>query len=216
MFLHESGEWMRTRLGLIPVKDDPQGAGSAITYGRRYTLLGMCGVAPEEDDDGNAASRSPRGRIATPRAAQPAPVAPEPKEGPIAAIAGAAGHEVLEQIVRGFNGLDLDKQARGEWLARFTQGRVTDSSGLAHLTSDEARKLVRALVAEYKNREATAPCPLCTSAAGDPHFAGVEGWPCENDQSDAAMRVRADAVTLDSPRGPAATLEDEVELELPI
>ena len=32
-----------------------QGLGSAITYARRYGLLGMVGLAPE-DDDGNAAS----------------------------------------------------------------------------------------------------------------------------------------------------------------
>jgi ERF superfamily len=36
--------------------DDPQGAGSAITYFRRYTLLAVLGLAPEdEDDDGSAA-----------------------------------------------------------------------------------------------------------------------------------------------------------------
>jgi hypothetical protein len=32
-----------------------QGLGSAITYARRYALMGMAGLAPE-DDDGNAAS----------------------------------------------------------------------------------------------------------------------------------------------------------------
>lgn len=52
---HSSGEWIRGYLTLKPVKDDPQGAGSAITYARRYALAAMVGVAPE-DDDGNAAS----------------------------------------------------------------------------------------------------------------------------------------------------------------
>lgn len=41
----------------MPVsKHDAQGYGSAITYGRRYSLLTACGVAPE-DDDGNGASK---------------------------------------------------------------------------------------------------------------------------------------------------------------
>ena len=35
-------------------KQDAHGIGSAITYARRYTLMAVAGVAPE-DDDGNAA-----------------------------------------------------------------------------------------------------------------------------------------------------------------
>jgi hypothetical protein len=34
-----------------------QGLGSAITYGRRYGLMSMAGIAPE-DDDGNAAAKN--------------------------------------------------------------------------------------------------------------------------------------------------------------
>jgi hypothetical protein len=52
---HSSGEWIRGRLTLKPVKNDPQGVGSAITYARRYALAAIVGVAPE-DDDGEAAS----------------------------------------------------------------------------------------------------------------------------------------------------------------
>lgn len=56
ILLHESGGLIRSTLSLRPTKADPQGIGSAITYGRRYALLGLAGLAPE-DDDGNAASR---------------------------------------------------------------------------------------------------------------------------------------------------------------
>lgn len=55
ILLHSSGQWIDGELELTPVKDDPQGAGSAITYARRYALSGFAGIAPE-DDDGNAAS----------------------------------------------------------------------------------------------------------------------------------------------------------------
>ncbi len=55
ILMHASGEWISGRIALKPVKDDPQGAGSAITYARRYGLQGIVGIAPE-DDDGNAAS----------------------------------------------------------------------------------------------------------------------------------------------------------------
>lgn len=54
--LHESGASVRSTLRLKPVKTDPQGVGSAVTYGRRYSLLAVTGAAPE-DDDGNAASK---------------------------------------------------------------------------------------------------------------------------------------------------------------
>ncbi len=58
MLLHTSGQWMRGTLYLKPAKDDPQGAGSALTYARRYALSSMVGIAPE-DDDANAASEKP-------------------------------------------------------------------------------------------------------------------------------------------------------------
>lgn len=62
---HSSGEWIRGDLTLKPVKDDPQGVGSAITYGRRYALAAMVGVAPD-DDDGNAASGKASGNSSSP------------------------------------------------------------------------------------------------------------------------------------------------------
>lgn len=37
-------------------KNDPQGAGSAITYARRYALVAMLGLNVEDDDDANHAS----------------------------------------------------------------------------------------------------------------------------------------------------------------
>jgi hypothetical protein len=52
---HSSGEWIKGRLAMKPVKQDPQGIGSCITYARRYSLASLVGICPE-DDDGNAAS----------------------------------------------------------------------------------------------------------------------------------------------------------------
>lgn len=54
-------EWMRASYSMRPVKADPQGMGSAITYARRYALMAAVGVAPE-DDDGNAASNPKNGQ----------------------------------------------------------------------------------------------------------------------------------------------------------
>jgi len=51
----ESGEWMEMVLTMAPMDDTPQAIGSAITYGRRYGLKTIVGMA-DEDDDGNDAS----------------------------------------------------------------------------------------------------------------------------------------------------------------
>lgn len=40
----------------LPLPGDPQKAGSAITYARRYSLLTAFGLVGDPDDDGNAAS----------------------------------------------------------------------------------------------------------------------------------------------------------------
>ena len=59
IFLHSSGESISGgKLHVPSAKNDPQGYGSALTYARRYSLMAACGIAPE-DDDGNAASRTP-------------------------------------------------------------------------------------------------------------------------------------------------------------
>ena len=60
MLLHSSGEYISGEISLPPVKTDPQGHGSAITYARRYALAAMVGVSPE-DDDGNAGSGRGKG-----------------------------------------------------------------------------------------------------------------------------------------------------------
>lgn len=59
-FVHgDSGETMETPVPLIVGKNDMQGLGSAMTYARRYGLMALAGIAPE-DDDGNAAAESVR------------------------------------------------------------------------------------------------------------------------------------------------------------
>lgn len=74
MLLHSSGEWISSTLRIPATKEDAQGYGSAITYGRRYGLQAICGV-PSEDDDGNAAT-----------ATAPAPSRNTPVAGSLAAL----------------------------------------------------------------------------------------------------------------------------------
>lgn len=92
MILHTSGEWLKTdALTLRAQQATPQGAGSAITYGRRYSLSAALGVAWDDDDDGNAASTPPKAeKKAAPKAkAKEEPKAPRKVES-LRAIAAAA------------------------------------------------------------------------------------------------------------------------------
>jgi hypothetical protein len=57
-FIHSaSGETLETPVPIIQAKHDMQGLGSAMTYARRYGLMALAGIAPE-DDDGNAAAEA--------------------------------------------------------------------------------------------------------------------------------------------------------------
>lgn len=56
ILIHESGQWVQSELCLPLSKSDPQGVGSAMTYGRRYGLAAIVGIVADADDDANAAS----------------------------------------------------------------------------------------------------------------------------------------------------------------
>jgi hypothetical protein len=51
---HASGEWIEFDLRMAPKDASPQGVGSCITYGRRYGLASVVGLA-QIDDDAEAA-----------------------------------------------------------------------------------------------------------------------------------------------------------------
>jgi hypothetical protein len=58
VLIHESGEEMSFGVLFIPAtKQDAQGFGSAISYGKRYSLQAALGIA-SEDDDGQAAVKT--------------------------------------------------------------------------------------------------------------------------------------------------------------
>ena len=58
ILLHKSGQFIGSAFSVKPIKDDPQGAGSAITYARRYSLQAIAGIAADDDDGEGAMFRS--------------------------------------------------------------------------------------------------------------------------------------------------------------
>ena len=106
--LHTSGESIESTMPLLIGKADMQGAGSAITYGKRYMLAAMLGIAEGTDDDGNHASAlsKPEG--------QPAAATPSSDPAP----AGTSGSE------NAFQGpLASDAQIRRLWAIWRKTGR---------------------------------------------------------------------------------------------
>jgi len=85
--MHISGQFIQSTLVLYPTDSKPQSAGSAITYGRRYALMAILGLVPDDDDDGNQASGiPPAGAKKTPPAPFP-PAAARPQKAPVMEIA---------------------------------------------------------------------------------------------------------------------------------
>jgi hypothetical protein len=64
----DSGEWLQSTYKMRPVKDDPQGIGSSITYQKRYAIAGALALNIDDDDDANTATHGGR----TPEKAQQA------------------------------------------------------------------------------------------------------------------------------------------------
>lgn len=62
---HSSGQWIKSRLRMVPKDGSPQAAGSTLTYARRYALTAMVGIAQVDDDANEASGKSyfadPRG-----------------------------------------------------------------------------------------------------------------------------------------------------------
>ena len=65
--MHISGEYISGSLYIKPEKNTPQGAGSAITYGRRYALMAIVGISPEDDDGERAMARKRNKQRETPK-----------------------------------------------------------------------------------------------------------------------------------------------------
>src|SRR5690625_4703012 len=57
MIMHESGEFIEfDPVFMNAEKNTPQGAGSLITYLKRYSLSAVFGITSDQDDDGNESS----------------------------------------------------------------------------------------------------------------------------------------------------------------
>jgi hypothetical protein len=102
LLMHASGQWISSEYPVNPIKNDPQGMGSALTYARRYGLSAIIGQQADEDDeddDGNAASE----KTQPTRQAQ----APMPARTPVPTNGHAAAEQPKTQTPAGDGFHDL-------------------------------------------------------------------------------------------------------------
>jgi hypothetical protein len=98
-FLHRSGQYVTSAPIRLPVGDTAQATGSAISYGRRYALMAVLGLATEDDD---GASAAPRKQMREPRI-EARPAAPRStEETEIRRLIGEASSDEQARVKRLF------------------------------------------------------------------------------------------------------------------
>lgn len=170
LLMHTSGQWLESTLEVPVGGGTAQAFGSAITYARRYSLAAIVGIAPDEDDDGNAASVSaPRGsyerrepeRKVTPRARPQEPDA-NVDENPDNAAELRAECERLSKKVKGHLQVSLAEMRK--------RAKVSTSGTLSPVELDRFVKWCQARLAELEDPEPSDDAPgwMLTPEEGAP------------------------------------------------
>ncbi len=111
--MHSSGQFIEEELWM-PVGDDrPQTLGSIITYGRRYALAAMVGIAPDDDDDGQQAQEVATGE----KLGTPAPRATARAKNTQTTILAEAKSTALK------GGYDPNDRVKQDWLIEDLKSR---------------------------------------------------------------------------------------------
>lgn len=97
---HESGG-EDTGMYPLPQNAGPQDLGSALTYARRYTLMAVTGVAPDDDDDGHAAQAAHDRQQQRP--------APNGRQRPATLAVPPVAKEALEELAAVCTAMEYDR-----------------------------------------------------------------------------------------------------------
>jgi hypothetical protein len=108
LLMHESGEWIQSKLFVPATKRDAQGFGSALSYARRYALAAIANIATDDDDDGN-------------EAVKPTPI----KSAPAPSSAPAAKSDI--DVASLIKALDEARNAKELGAASLAVGHVADN-----------------------------------------------------------------------------------------
>lgn len=122
--IHASGQWIETSVQVPVTKSDAHGLGSALTYGRRYSLGALLAISTQEgDDDGNAAVQSMRKpQLRAVASVTPASNLPTPKE---------LAPKLLSEVQRIYNNPDMVmSDAKDAFIAMYGENAQMSSETL--------------------------------------------------------------------------------------
>lgn len=164
---HSSGEWVESVYPVNPVKNDPQGLGSACTYAKRYSLSALVGIVADEDDDGNEASRpiSPQNRPQSvsmrepmqPLTEKPSPAVGKPKPATPGDFVPTSGR-LKGRPLKTFGELEL------ETFVLDVQTKLLEESKTVDQMTPTGRAIFEAVNAELRDRASRAPGTIETPA----------------------------------------------------
>ncbi|MEM9752574.1 MAG: ERF family protein [Planctomycetota bacterium] len=133
ILLHESGEHLSSTLA-VPVNarvknttPDVQAVGSAMTYARRYALMAMVGIAPD-DDDGNAAALQDQNRDQQKDQKQPSPKQEKPDNSGFVDAVVIAAERRMEGAV--FEGFEVPEDPTGYATSKLNEYVAAKKKGL--------------------------------------------------------------------------------------
>jgi hypothetical protein len=165
MLIHGSGEWIASTCSIKLAKDDPQAAGSALTYLRRYMLSAIVGIVADDDDDGNHASGRDNASGKMNGSHVPPPVANRMAAPP--ASNDNLKPETLAKLKNVLGMLKLEwTQATIERAGRAIGRQIAPTEKLEHLSEADGRKLLSKLLALVEH-EAKQAVKLATVPPGD-------------------------------------------------
>lgn len=122
--IHASGQWIETSVQVPVTKNDAHGLGSALTYGRRYSLGALLAISTQEgDDDGNAAVASMRKpQLHAIASVTPASKLPTPKE---------LAPKLLAEVQRIYNNPEMVmSDAKDAFIAMYGENAQMSSEAL--------------------------------------------------------------------------------------
>lgn len=139
--LHKSGEWIESEpLALKLEKNTPQGVGSAMTYGKRYSVCAILGISSDDDDDGNEHEKD--GKNKPKQQAKPTNNKPQPTKPTISKEVQVVSDEIKKLIGK----LIKEEKATQEDVRQA----ILRQSKQANYTLVTDAKEIKAILAEVK------------------------------------------------------------------
>lgn len=140
-----SGQWISSDMEIPLGKQDPQGAGSAITYAQRYALMASLGLPPLDDD---AESAMPRNYQSEPMTGRNAPASVTRTSGAGAPLSDADQETLISATKTAGRLCGSADQLREWWTAQVPRVKPNLSAdrfeGLKQWVADQAHTYAEA------------------------------------------------------------------------